>query len=70
MPHLEKPGEDVKLKDRDVVVAGEVDGGLESHGLQAQADGVKLMEGLTKCPPWHYGPTAHGWEGATVTDFE
>lgn len=58
-PHLEEPGEDVELKHRDVVVAGEVDGGLESHGLQAQADGVKLMECLTKRPPWHNGPTVH-----------
>ncbi len=33
MLHLEKPGEDVELKDGDVVVAGEVDGGFESHGL-------------------------------------
>jgi hypothetical protein len=33
--YLEEPGEDVKLKDRDVVVAGEVDGRLESHGFQA-----------------------------------
>lgn len=62
-PYLEKPGEDVKLKDRDVVVAGKVDGGLESHGLQARADRVKLVESLTKCPPWHYGPTVHGRDG-------
>lgn len=58
--YLEQPGEDVELKDGDVVVTGEVDGGLESHGLQAQADRVKLVEGLTKRPPWHYGPRVHG----------
>lgn len=33
--YLEEPGEDVKLEDGDVVVACEVDGGLQSHGLQA-----------------------------------
>ncbi len=33
MTHLEKPGEDVELKDGDVVIAGEVYGGFESHGL-------------------------------------
>ena len=65
-PHLEEPGEDVELKHRNVVVAGEVDGGLESHGLQPQADGMKLVEGLTKCPPWHYGPTVHGRKGGAM----
>lgn len=49
--YLEQPGEDVELKDRDVVVACQVDGGLEGHGLQAQADGVELVEGLTKRSP-------------------
>lgn len=46
-----------------MVVACEVDGGLEGHGLQAQADGVELVEGLTKRSPWHYGPAAHGKNG-------
>lgn len=65
-PHLEQPGEDVELEDRDVVVTGEVNGGLESHGLQAQTDGVKLMESLSKRPPWHYGPRIHGREGVVL----
>lgn len=42
--YLKQPGEDVKLKDRDVVIASEVYGGLEGHGLQTGADGMKLME--------------------------
>ena len=40
-----KPGEDVKLKVGDVVVAGEVYRRLESHRLQARADGVCLVQG-------------------------
>lgn len=56
LSYLEEPGEDVKLKDRDVVIAGEVDGGLQGHGFQTWADRVKLVESLAKGPPWHYGP--------------
>lgn len=56
MAHLEKPGEDVKLKDGDVVVAGEVNGRFKRHGLQARADGVKLMQGLPEHFPRHDGP--------------
>ena len=37
---LGAPSEDVKLKDRDVVVECEVDGGLERHGLQRGVNGV------------------------------
>lgn len=66
-PHLEQPGENVELKHWDVVVAGEVDGGLESHGLQAQADGVELMKSLAKCPPWHNGPAAHKYTNSKYT---
>lgn len=61
--YLEESGEDVELKDGDVVVAREVDGGLESHGLQARADRVKLVESLAKCPPRHDGPSAQ-WREA------
>lgn len=53
---LEEAREDVKLKDRNVVVAGEVDGGLEGHGLQAGADGVHFVKALSKDFPGHYGP--------------
>lgn len=56
MTHLEQPGEDVELKNGDVVVAGEVDGGFKRHGLQARADGVKLVQGLPEHLPRHDGP--------------
>lgn len=58
--YLKQPGEDVELKDWDVVVAGEVDSWLESHGLQSGADWVELMEWLTKHLPRHDGPVTHG----------
>ena len=65
--YLEEPGEDVELEDGDVVVAGEVDGGLQGHGLQARADWVKLVKSLTKCPPGHDGPLrVEGEQRATV----
>lgn len=54
--YLEEPGEDVKLEDGDVVVAGEVDGGLEGHGFQARADGVELVQCLPEHLPRHYSP--------------
>lgn len=54
--HLKKPGEDVKLKHRDVVVAGEVYCGLEGHGLQARADWVKLVQSLSEDLPLDDSP--------------
>lgn len=54
--YLEQPGEDVKLKDRNIVVAGEIYGGLEGHGLQSRADGVKFVKRLTKRLPRHNSP--------------
>lgn len=53
---LEEAREDVKLEDRDVVVAGEVNGGLEGHGLQAGTDGVHFVKALSKDFPGHYCP--------------
>lgn len=54
--HLKESGEDVKLKDGDVVVAGEVNGGLEGHGFQARADRVEFVQRLSKELPLHDGP--------------
>lgn len=54
--HLKKPGEDVELEHRDIVVAGEVYCGLEGHGLQARADWVKLMQRLAEDLPLDNGP--------------
>lgn len=57
LANLEEPGEDVELKDGDVVVAGEVDGGLERHGLQARADRMDLFfeAGVWNSPPKKQG---------------
>lgn len=57
--YLEKTCKNVKLKDWDVVVAGEVDGGFEGHGLQAWADGMHFVKALPKHFPWHYCPVEH-----------
>lgn len=57
--YLKEPGEDVKLEHWDVIIAGEVNGGLEGHGLQSRAYGMELMEWLTKHLPRHNGPVTH-----------
>lgn len=49
-----KPGEDVKLEGGDVVIAGEVDGGLESHGFEGSVDLMHLVQKLTKQLPRYY----------------
>ena len=54
--YLEESGKDVELKVGDEVVAGEVDGGLEGHGLQPRPDGVHLGERLPEVLPRHYRP--------------
>ena len=53
------PAEDVKLKDGDVVVAGEVNGGLEGHGFQRRANGVSLVQGVAELLPRHNDPAKH-----------
>lgn len=58
MNYLEKPGENVKFKHGDVVIACEVDGGLEGHGLQAGTDWMKFMKRLTEHLPRHDGSWA------------
>ena len=51
--HTHPPAEHIKLKDRDVVIAGKVDGGLEGHGLQRGPNGVCLMQCDAKLLPRH-----------------
>lgn len=58
--YLKESGEDVELKNRDVVVAGEVDGGFERHGFQTWTYGVELVESLTEHPPGDNGPGTEG----------
>lgn len=54
LTNLEEACEDVKLKNGNVVVAGEVDGGFEGHGLQTGADGMHFVKALSEDFPWHY----------------
>ena len=53
---LEETREDVELEHGDVVVAGQVDGGLEGHGLQPGADEVHFVKALAEHLPGHDGP--------------
>ena len=54
--HLKQPGEDVKLKHGDVVVAGEVHRGLQGHGLHPLLEGVDGPELLLEGEPVHDAP--------------
>ena len=53
VPRLEQPGEDVKLKVGDVVVARQIDGGLEGVGLQSFLETVNFIQALTERLPRH-----------------
>ena len=53
---LEQACEDVELEHGDIVVAREVDGGLEGHGLQPGADEMHFVKALSEDLPWHYRP--------------
>lgn len=56
LTNLEEACENVELKHRNIVIAIEVDGGFEGHGLQAWADGMHFMKALSEDFPWHYRP--------------
>lgn len=45
----------VVFKDRDVIIDGEVNGGLESHCFQRRVDRVTFVECLSKQPPGNNG---------------
>lgn len=50
------PSEDVKFEIWDVIVAGQVDGRFEGHGLQAGADRVRFVQRLPEDLPRHDRP--------------
>ena len=54
------PREHVELEVGNVVVSGEVDGGLERHGLEARVDGVHLRQAFPKRLPRHQRPNKTG----------
>ena len=53
-----KPGEDVKLKVRDIIVTGQVYGGLQSHRLQPRTDGMDFVERQSEQFPGNNCPLA------------
>lgn len=54
--YLKQPREDIKLKHRDVVVAGEIDGWFQGHGFHPFLEGVHALQLLFKLAPVHYAP--------------
>ena len=53
-----KPGEDVKLKVGDIIVTGQVYGGLQGHRLQPRADRMDFVERQSEEFPRNYRPLA------------
>lgn len=70
LTNLEEACEDVKLEHRNVVIAGEVNGGFESHSLQTAADGMYVMKALTEDFPWHYCPAKEPSRKSHIQDCE
>lgn len=66
--YLKEASEDVKLEHRNVVVAGQVNGGLEGHGLQARADGMHFVKALSEDFPRHYCPERQKKHGHKCKD--
>lgn len=54
--YLKQASEDVKFKHGNVVVTGEIDRGLESHGLHAILEGVHVLQLLLESRPRHDAP--------------
>ena len=52
-----------------MVVDGEVDGGLESHGLERGVDGVDLVQRGAEHPPGDDGPAERGGEREKVREM-
>lgn len=59
-PDLEKPGEDVKLKDGHVATAGEVDGGAQGQGYGAWLHRVAGTQERLKLSPGQHTPGRKG----------
>lgn len=54
--YLKQSSEDVKLKHRNVVVAGEIYSRLQSHGLHPFLECMNTLQLLLKTSPLHYTP--------------
>lgn len=67
--NLEEACENVELKHRNEVVACEVDGGFEGHGLQARADEMHFVKALSEDFPRHYRPATEQqvWSATAAT---
>lgn len=60
--YLKQHRKDVKLKYRNVVIAGEIYSWLESHGLHPFLEGVHALQPLLKTVPLHYAPVRTHYE--------
>lgn len=55
-PYLKQSREDIELEHWDVVIARQVNRGLQGHGFQPRADRVHLVQGLTETLPGNDSP--------------
>lgn len=58
--YLKQPCKNIKFKDRNIIIAGQINSGLQSHGLQPRTDGMHFMQGLSKALPRDYRPGRDG----------
>lgn len=56
LPYLKQSCEDVELKHGNVVIAGEIYGGLESHGFHPILKCVHILQLHLKTVPLHDAP--------------
>lgn len=54
--YLKQSCKDIKFKNRYIIIASQINSGLQSHGLQPRTDGVHFMKGLSKALPRNYCP--------------
>ena len=54
--YLKESCKDVKFKHWNIIIAGQINSGFQSHGLQPRTDGMYFMKGLSEALPRYYCP--------------
>lgn len=54
--YLKESCKDVKFKNWNIIIAGQINSGFQSHGFQPRTDGMYFMKGLSEALPRDYCP--------------
>lgn len=54
--YLKESCKDVEFKNWNIIIAGQINSGFQSHGLQPRTDGMYFMKGLSEALPRDYCP--------------